>query len=130
MIGMRVTTRSDIPRVLRAVRRANIESLGHAGAAVRLTASRSIRRSPNPSVPGRPPRTRRGQLRRAIRYGVEKHREAVVIGPVYGGVGRSAHPHEFGGRYRGRRYDARPFMGPALEKTAPRLPRHWAGSVR
>lgn len=130
MIEMRVRTRSEIPAVLRKARRANIESLGHAGAAIRLTARRSIRKSAKASLPGKPPRTRHGQLRRSIVYAVERHRGAVIIGPGFRGVGRSAQPHEFGGPYRGDRYPARPFMGPALEKTAPRLPKLWAGSVR
>ena len=129
-IGMQIRTRADIPKVLRKVRRANIESLGHAGAVIRLTAKRSIRKSDSPAAPGTPPKTRRGQLRRSIRFAVEANRQRVVIGPEYGIVGRSAMAHEFGGRYRRERYPKRPFMGPALEKTQSRLPRHWAGSVR
>ncbi len=62
-------------------RRANIESLGHAGAAIWLTANRSIRKREGPSTPGKPPHTRRGQLRSAILYAVERQRESVVIGP-------------------------------------------------
>ena len=130
MIEMKVQTRMDVQKVLRRVKRANIESLGHAGAAIRLTARRSIRRSPRPSTAGRPPHTRRGLLRRAIVYAVDKARQMVIIGPGYGIVGLSATAHEFGGRYRRQRYDKRAFMGPALEKTKNRLPRHWAGSVR
>ena len=130
MIEMRVKTRMDVPKVLRKARRANIESLGHAAAAIRLTARRSIRRSPKPSAPGRPPHTRRGLLRRAIVYAVDKYRKTAIIGPAYSLVGFSATPHEFGGRYRRQRYARRPFMGPALEKTKHRLPRHWAHSVK
>jgi len=129
-IGFQVKTRADIPKVLRKVRRANIENLGHAGASIRLTAKRSIRKSPNPAEPGKPPKTRRGQLRSAIRFAVEKNRQRVVIGPDFRIVGQSARAHEFGGRYRKQRYPKRPFMGPALTKTKDRLPRHWAGSVR
>ena len=129
-IGFQVGTRADIPKVLRKVRRANIESLGHAGAAIRLTAKRSIRKSPNPAEPGKPPKTRRGQLRSAIRFAVEKNRQRVVIGPDHRIVGQSARAHEFGGRYKRQRYPRRPFMGPALTKTKDRLPKHWAGSVR
>jgi hypothetical protein len=130
MIGMRVKTRSDIPKVLRMARQANIESLGHAGAAIRLVARRSIRRRKGPSAPGQPPHTHTGALRGAILYAVEKTRERVVIGPAFAGVGTSSMAHEFGGRYKRTRYPRRPFMGPALEKTRDRLPRMWAGSVR
>jgi len=129
-IRFQIRTRSDIPKVLRKVRRANIENLGHAGASVRLTAKRSIRKSANPAEPGRPPKTRRGQLRSAIRFAVESNRQRVLIGPDHRFVGQSARAHEFGGRYRKQRYPKRPFMGPALTKTQSRLPRHWAGSVR
>ena len=130
MIGMTVKTRSDVPKVLRAARRTNIESLGHAGAAIRLTARRSIRKREGPSAPGSPPHTHTGALRSAVLYAVEKARERVVIGPAFAGVGTSAMAHEFGGRYRKSRYSKRPFMGPALEKLRDRLPRMWAASVR
>ena len=128
--SIRIRTRSDIPKVLRKIRRANIENLGHAGASIRLTAKHSIKKRPGPSAPGTPPHTRHGQLPKAILYAVERRRARVVIGPDVMKVGRSAMAHEFGGRYRKDRYARRPFMGPALEKLAPRLPRHWAGSVR
>ena len=106
------------------------EGLAHAAATIRLIARRSIRRSPVASAPGTPPHTRRGQLRRAILYAVEKDRQSVVIGPDYGLIGLSATPHEFGGRYRRERYPKRAFMGPALENVEDRLPKFWAGSVR
>jgi len=130
MIELKVQTRMDVQKVLRSVKRANIQGLGHAGGAVRLTARRSIKRSPRPSAAGTPPHTRRGLLRRAIVYAVEKYKQMVVVGPAYGLVGLSATPHEFGGKYKREHYDKRPFMGPALEKTKDRLPRHWANSVR
>ena len=129
-IGMNIKTRSDIPRVLRKAGRANIESLGHAGATIRLTAKRSIRKSANPAQPGKPPKTRRGRLRNSIRFAVERNRQRVLIGPDHRIVGQSGRAHEFGGRYRKQRYPKRPFMGPALTKTKDRLPKHWAGSIR
>ena len=108
----------------------SIRSLEHAGAALRLTARRSIRRSRKASPPGQPPHTRRGQLKRALRYAVEKERERVLIGPTYTVVGRSAAAHEFGGRYKRQVYPKRPLMGPALMKMKDRLPRMWAGSIK
>ncbi len=129
-VAMTIRTRSDVKKVLRKTRRANIESLAHAGAAIRLTARRSIRKREGPSAPGKPPHTHTGALRSAVLYAVEKARERVVIGPAFGGVGTSAMAHEFGGRYRKSRFPKRPFMGPALEKLRDRLPRMWAGSIR
>ena len=130
MVGMQVRTRSDVPKVRRKVRRANITNLGHAGGTIRKVARHSIRRSPNPSAPGKPPHTRKGQLRSSILYAVEKNKQSVVIGPGVALAGRSATAHDFGGRYKRQRYPRRRFIGPALEQTRAKLPRHWAGSVR
>ena len=130
MIRMKATSRFDRKKVRRRAAEGSFRSLGHAGAALRLTARRSIRRSGMPSRPGQPPHTRRGQLKRALRYAVDKSRERVLIGPAYTVVGRSAAAHEFGGRYRRDTYAKRPFMGPALMKIRSRLPRMWADSIR
>jgi len=130
VVGMKCKTRSDMRRVAAAVRKASITSLGHAGAAIRLVARRSIKRSPAASAPGRPPHTRRGLLKSAILYAVEPRGASVVIGPDVGFVGTSAAAHEFGGAYKREHYPRRSFMGPALEQVKDRLPRHWAASVR
>jgi len=130
MIGMSARFQFQSPKVLRAVNRANVRGLGHAGAGIRLRARRSIRRSESPSQPGHPPHTRKGQLKRALLYAVERSDERVVVGPTYEIVGRSAMAHEFGGRYRRERYPKRPLMGPALIKHMPRIPKHWRASVR
>lgn len=108
---------------------ASIKSLSHAAAALRLVARRSIKRSQNPSQPNTPPHTRRGQLKRAILYAVDKRKQHAVIGPDVSKVGQSAMAHEYGGKYRKQRFPRRPFMGPALLKIAPRLPRHWSKSI-
>lgn len=130
MVGMKATVRFDARKVRARARKGSIKSLGHAGGAVRLAARRSIRRGPKASAAGRPPHTRKGRLKSAILYSVERRQERVVIGPRYTVAGPSGMAHEFGGRFRGQRYDRRPFMGPALEKVKDRLPRMWAGSVR
>lgn len=130
MIGVKAMTRIDMGKVKKAAQRASFANLGHAGAAIRLTASRSIRRGKKPSLPGSPPNTRRGQMRRAIRYAVEKNRNRVVIGPEHSIVADAGRAHEFGGSFRHERYQRRPFMGPALEKNIDRLPKLWAASVR
>ena len=130
MIRMKASSRFDQRKLRRQAAQGSIRSLGHAGAALRLTARRSIRRSDRPARPGQPPHTRRGQLKRALRYAVEKERERVLIGPTYTVVGRSASAHEFGGRYRSETYPKRPFMGPALMAIRSRLPRMWADSIR
>jgi len=129
-VAMNARTRMDTKKVRRKTKRAGIENLGHAGAAIRLVARRSIRRRKKKSAAGQPPSTRQGQVKRALAYKVEKEKDLVVVGPEEPVVGTSAAAHEHGGRYKGDRYEKRPFMGPALEETQPRLPRLWRGSVR
>lgn len=130
MIGVKVKTRMDGKRVVKAAQAGSIKSLGHAGGALRMTAKRSIKRAKAGSPEGTPPHTRKGQLRRAILYAVEKSKQSVVVGPDVSIVSTAGTAHEFGGRFRGERYPKRPFMGPALQKTKDRLPKMWAGSVK
>lgn len=130
MFGFHVRTRDETHKVKRKAKRANIENLGHAGAALRIAAMRSIRRRKKAAPPGSPPHTQTRRLPRAIKYAVDKQRQNVVIGPDAESVGRVGGVHEHGGRYYRRRYPPRPFMGPALEKIRPRLPRMWAASIR
>lgn len=130
MVGARAKTKFDAKKVQKAAKDGSIKSLAHAGAAIRLTARRSIKTAAKKSAAGTPPNSRKGQLRRAIVYAVEKEQERVVIGPDYGVVGTSGAAHEFGGQYKKQHYDKRPFMGPAFEKIKDRLPEMWAGSVK
>lgn len=116
--------------ITKAADKSTFKSLGHAGAAIRLTARRSIKRSAKASSPGSPAHTRKGQIKRAIRFKVEKGKQRVVIGPAHEVVGPAAKAHEHGGKFRGQRYPKRPFMGPALIKMKDRLPKLWADSVR
>lgn len=130
MIDVKVKIEDRFKRVKQKANDASFKGLGHAGAALRLTARRSIRRGDKESAPGTPPHTRKGQLKRSIVYAVEKQEQRVVIGPDHDIVGPVGKAHEFGGQFRGQEYDRRPFMGPALMKVKDRLPRQWAGSVR
>lgn len=87
------------------------------------------------SAPGTPPHSRRGQLKRGIKYtAVEGDKARFVVGPTDTSVGQTAALHEFGGaaqrgRYKGRRYPPRPFMRPALERELPRFAKTWANSI-
>ena len=130
MIGTKVQTKLDRRKVLKKAQQAHIKNLGHAGAALRLTARRSIRTRKKPSPPGTPPHSRRGQLKRSIAYALEPRNQRVVIGPDADVVGTSGKAHEFGGSYRSEKYPKRPFMGPALQKLRDRLTAFWANSVR
>lgn len=128
--GAKARTRMDTRKLKRRVKEANIRNLGHASAAIRLIARRSIRRRKSKSPAGAPPSTRRGQLKRAILFHVSDDKEEAVIGPDFDNAGTSASAHEYGGLYKGGRYRKRPFMGPALQKIKPRLPHMWGNSVK
>ncbi len=130
MIGLRGRTAFEQQRVRRKARQANITSLGHAAAAIRLAARRSIRKRKGRSARGTPPHTRTRRLRVSIVYAVDKARRMALIGPSHRIVGIAGAEHEHGGRWRRERFPQRSFMLPALVRTSPRLPKHWAASVR
>lgn len=117
-------------KVLHAVRNGGNKALTRAGAYVRKAARNAVSRSKNSSSPGSPPHTRKGLLKRSILFGVEKQRQKVVIGPAYQFIGIAMTAHEFGGKFRRRKYPKRPLMGPTLIKTAPQLPKLWEDSVK
>ena len=134
--------------------RKKFKYLRRAGGTIRLIAKRSIRKRKAISAPGSPPSSHEGDLRGSIFFGLDKVDESVVVGPsaAYrqadsGGSRRGASLLEFGGTTYGprfwipgktkrddgvsipagvRTYRARPFMGPALDETEPRLPKMFA----
>ncbi|NLG44788.1 MAG: hypothetical protein GX547_16220 [Phycisphaerae bacterium] len=126
-VSTRVRTQYRPARVRRAADKARPKNLQHAAALVRKAAIRSIRCSKKPSTAGQPPHTKTKRLKTGILFDVAETN--AIIGPAVQFVGPSGAAHEFGGRFRGRRYPARPFMGPALESLRPRLPRLWDATV-
>jgi len=132
----------DKKAVLRAVDKAKRAVLSKAGAFIRTTAKHSIRTKRGSAPPGKPPHSHEGSLRRLIYFGYDRASDSVVVGPV--GFKRSTAPNvlEFGGKTEVKRrrrgkvvktraiIQERPYMGPALEKERPNLPKRWAGSVR
>jgi len=97
MIGARVKTRMDSRKVVRAGREGSVKNLGKAGAYLRGIARRSIKVSKEPAAPGHQPHSRKGRIKNAILFAVEKPRQGVVIGPAATAVGKIGHTHEFGG---------------------------------
>lgn len=122
----------DYRRVMEAAKQAERRGIARAAAALRLTAVRGIRKSQAPSAPGRPPNTRKGRLRKAILYALleERGMPAAVVGPSFYLFGLAGKAHEFGIRFRDEDYPARPFMGPALDVIANRLPTFFAPHSR
>ncbi len=119
----------------KAARKSAITTLPRAGALIRAIARNSLGRKKGKtskeraSAPGQPPNTR-GLLRRSIRFELINNKTGVIIGPDANLISNAGKAHEFGGRFRREVYPKRPFMGPALEKALPKLPRLWAKSVR
>lgn len=118
-----------LERIARAIEKANAGNLYSVGYLISTIAKGYIKRAAKASQPGDPPTTRKGLLRRAIRYRVAEDKQSVVIGPVASMVGLAGMAQEFGGRYRGATYPQRPFMGPALDEALPQIGPQWQGSV-
>ena len=100
MIGLGCKAKFDDGPVRQKLRAGNIESLGHAGAAVRRAAKSSIKKRKRPSEKGTPPHTQTKNLPKSLLYAVERNREFAVVGPS-SRFGRNIHKvaalHEFSG---------------------------------
>lgn len=132
----------DRRAVTDAVSKERRAALSRAGAFIRQTARQSIRTKKGSAPPGKPPHAHTGLIRKIL-FGYDPATESVVIGPVklnkptnapnlleFGG--RTTVERRVRGRIRRRRVSVRPrpFMGPALRKELPKLPRVWANSIR
>jgi len=114
------------------------------GAFVRVSARSSIRKRKKSAAPGKPPSSHVGSLRRLILFGYDASRRSVVVGPLPFTALTKDQPRtlEQGGgsqvvTFRNRKKErkrvfvkARPFMGPALQRELPQLPRLWRDAVR
>jgi hypothetical protein len=103
LLQLNVKVQFNGKSVEQKVQKANFRSLGHAGGAIRKTASRSIRRAKKPSEPSKPgeaPHTPTGHLKRLIRYEVDERQSEVVIGPANEYSRTIWNLHEFGGTVR------------------------------
>ena len=133
----RKAVRSAVDRTARRV-------LSRFGAFVRRAARSSIRKRKRTSMPGEPPSSHTGLLRRFIFFGYDHQRRSVVIGPqrLNQKIGEAPAALEYGGtstvveglrgkrRKRRVRIKARPYMGPAFEQEKPKLPAMWRDSIR
>lgn len=147
MISVQVKIEDNTKAVLRAIDKAAYRNFAHAAASIRKAARDSIVKAPKEgrrgakrrrgrvirrathvaSLPGQPPHTSRGQIKRAIVYQADK--QGAVIGPRRSVLGTAGAAHEHGGAYKGAVYPARPFMLPALESNLQRLASGWAGAL-
>ena len=127
---MKCEVEFDEDGLVARIAKASREFLKRAGAYVRIVARRKVLTSPKPSLPGQPPHSRRGLLKRGILFGLERDGKSVLVGPGFNLVGESASAHEFGGKYRRERYPKRPLMGPSLKESAPHVAKMWQGAVK
>ena len=133
----------DSKRIVRAVDAVKRKNLSKAGAYVRTAAKSSIRKRKRVSMPGQPPSSHTGLLRK-IFFGYDMARKSVVVGPMHlgGKIGDAPAALEYGGgsvvmagrrgkrRKRRIKIAARPFMAPAIKQEAPKFAGLWANSVK
>lgn len=134
--------------VINAKDRATRRVLMKFGSFVRRTAKQSIRKGKAISVPGKPPKSHSGELKKLIFFSYEPRKQNVVIGPLlfrstkvkqsplglealeYGGFITHKRKGTLGLRSKRFRFRARPFMAPAFEKEHPKLSGMWKNSIR
>ncbi len=127
---MKVRIDFDERRILISTQKVNLTGLRRSGAYIRKAARNKVSQSKVSAPPGSPPHTRRGLLKNALLFGVEKSRLSVVVGPAESLIGTAMYAHEFGGRYKKQRYPKRPLMVPTLKATRSQLPKLWENSVK
>ncbi|MDO8302874.1 MAG: hypothetical protein Q7T18_06520 [Sedimentisphaerales bacterium] len=137
----------DSKEVVAATDKAARSVLSKIGAFIRREAKSSIKpggKKGKTSLPGQPPRSQTGLLKRFIFFGYDTSAQSVVVGPAkLGGVKGKDAPHtlEYGGSTESSSFYAnkntkrvniapRPFMTPALNKNLPKLPAMWANSIK
>jgi len=134
MIGIKVTAFIDQRKTLAHIERKQTAVLFRLGGFVLSIMRRSIRKRRGSSKPGTPPHSHAGQLRRLMRFAVDKQAGEVVTGPMLFGNKSNVIPASgatipellnYGGRASmlvqgGERvmaeYKPRPYVEPAQEK--------------
>lgn len=127
MFGAVAKIVNHMHKVREAAEKAARRAFAKAAYRIMQDAKASVERSAEPSAPGEPPHTRRGQLKRAIRYDATK--DGAVIGPLASMVGTSGEAHEFGGSYKGSTFPERPYMNPALLRELDHFAGEFSGSI-
>lgn len=119
--------------VLSAKDKGTRRALIKAGAFVRSDAKRSMKKRKRPAEEGQPPREVKGQLKKFLFFVVDKA-ESVTIGPIKLSNTKAPGTLEYGGArttmrmVRGRKqavkadYKPHPYMNPALDKNAAKVP--------
>lgn len=144
MIKINTRTFFNNRKVLRLLDKKTHAALRSFGKYVRRVAKNSIKsagKKGTPSKPGQPPKSRKGLLKNFIFYGFDLAKRSVVIGPqkIHGLKGKAPNVLEYGGRVKGKskkghitssKVSARPYMGPAFEKSKKKLSGLWSNSIQ
>jgi hypothetical protein len=121
------------------VDRARVRNLSRLGAFIRRRAQTSMRRRKGISKAGEPPSAHVGLVRDLTYFVYDTASESVVIGPVkLNKPGAALDVLEHGGdvlttikgKAVSQHYEARPFMGPALDAELPQAAPLWANTIR
>jgi hypothetical protein len=119
------------------VDKAKLKAFSKFGAFVRQTARKSIKRARRgqQSIPGNPPLSRTGTLRRLIFFTFDRKTDSVIIGPALLSGRSTSNPPtqavEKGGRSdNGYIYRAFPFMQPAFDKELPKARLQFANIIK
>lgn len=98
--GTRAFVFFDEREVIDSVEKGVRDALRQAGARIRLTARRSIRKRNRVSRPGSPPSSHTGNLRKGIYFGYDRNTKSVVVGPYRNRSGNAPNALEYGGPTR------------------------------
>jgi hypothetical protein len=117
----------DSSKVTKSLDRATKKALSKFGAFVRQRSRSSIRSRKKVSMPGQPPSSHVGTLKKLIFFAYESEQKTVVIGPTPFGKGTAPSLLESGGiavSRNGKRlnYRPRPFMKPAFDTELAKKP--------
>lgn len=127
---IRVKTSFNKKPVVDAATRASVKNLQKGAFAVRKDAQASVQTSGQPSTPGSPPNTKKGQFLKSILYAVDAKEMSAVIGPSVKLMSDAGRAHEKGGVFRGQRYPKRATMVPALQRKLGSFAGLWSDSVK
>lgn len=127
--------------VIAATDKATRSVLSKFGSYVRRAAQQSIRKRKKSSAPGQAPSSHEGTLKRLVFFVWQPASRSVVVGPadLSSKPGDAPATLEKGGRIAVKRkgrptkiatVQARPYMGPALQKRLPELPALWRNSIK
>jgi hypothetical protein len=129
MFGFTTKAEPRFDAVDKAADRSIYRNVRHAAFSIRKFIRDSIKKSAEPSAPGKPVATRgkRGNVKNSIFVAADQ--DAAIIGPRFSFVGDAMEAHEFGKSRGGHRYQARPTSGPGLEANTDRFAGSFRGSI-